>query len=392
MSGPSGPSLPGGGAPRELRVCEVVKTLDAGGVEVLLVERLRRAPRVNKDYTVVCLQASTGELIEGLRASGIAVVDLSRDPRPLVYAHLVRTVRRLAPDVLNVHSPTPAAALWLAARLTPRRPVLVSTVHYCRRPTTVRFRRVTAAASMLLDYLTRRLDDRTVAVSTQVACSPSVRGARRLLTRVHGVDVAEQRSWALRSGIVRRRFDVPEAAFLVVCVANFRPEKNHALLIRAAAVVLAARDDAVFLLAGDGPLREDVAREIERRGLHDRVRVLGRVRQARRLVAAADLLVLSSHYEGLPVVVMEALAAGVPVVSTDVGGIPELVSSGWNGILTEPESPDALAAGILQAMEPAVHRRLRSGAAASAESVEMAGTAEWFESLYEELTQTARRT
>ncbi|GAA4206631.1 glycosyltransferase [Streptosporangium oxazolinicum] len=375
---------------RDLRVCEVVRTLDAGGVEVLLVERLRRAPRVNKDYTVVCLHASTGELVEQLRTSGITVVDLSANALPLAYARLVGTVHRLAPDVLNAHSPTPAAVLWPFARMTRRRPVLVSTVHYCRRPATVRLGRLTAAVNTLLDYLVRRLDDRTVAVSSQVACSPSVRGARHLLTRVHGVDVIEQRSWAMRAGTVRRQFDVPEEAFLVVCVANFRPEKNHALLVRAAAEVLLARPDALFLLAGDGPLREGIVRETERLGLESRVRVLGPVRQARRLVAAADLLVLSSYYEGLPVVVMEALAAGVPVVSTEVGGIPELVSSGWNGILTEPESAEALAAGILKAMEPAMHRRLRSGAAASSEGVEMAGTAEWFEHLYEELAGARR--
>ncbi|MGJ6964058.1 glycosyltransferase [Streptosporangium sp. G11] len=375
---------------RDIRVCEVVKTLDVGGAEVLLVERLRRAPRLNKEYTVVCLQASTGELVERLRASGIEVVDLGPRPRPLAYAHLVGTIRRLAPDVLNAHSPTPAAVLWLSAGLAFRRPALVSTVHYCRRPTTARFRRLTETISMLVDRVTRGLDDRTVAVSSQVARSPSVRGARHLLTRAHGVDVTEQRSWAMRAGAVRHRFDVPEEAFLVVCVANFRPEKNHALLVRAADEVLRAREDALFLLAGDGPLREEVVREVRRRGLLERVRVLGRVKQASRLVAAADLLVLSSHYEGLPVVVMEALAAGVPVVSTEVGGVPELISSGWNGILTEPGSPDALAAGILKAMEPAMHRRLRSGAASSAEGVEMAGTAEWFEHLYEELAAERR--
>jgi glycosyltransferase involved in cell wall biosynthesis len=194
----------------------------------------------------------------------------------------------------------------------------------------------------------------------------------------------------MRSESVRSQLGVPEGAFLVVCVANFRPEKNHPLLIQAAVEVVRTRADALFLLAGDGPLQEHVTREIERCGLDGHVRVLGRVRQASRLVAAADLLVLSSHYEGLPVVVMEALAAGVPVVSTEVGGIPELISSGWNGILTEPESPDALAAGVLKAMEPAMHRQLRSGAAASSETVEMAGTAEWFEHLYEELAAARR--
>ncbi|WP_204017115.1 glycosyltransferase [Sphaerimonospora thailandensis] len=371
----AGPAMSG------VRVCEVVKTLDTGGAEVLLVERLLAARRriVNSavDYTVICLRASTGELIERLRAAGVTVIDLSSCPRALVYARLVATVRRMAPHVLNVHSPAPAIALRPFVRLTRRRPVLVSTVHGVRWPKT-----------MYLDRLTRGLDDRTVAVSPTVARSRAVIGSRRVLTRVHGVDVGEQRRWAARAADVRREFDVPETAFLCVTVANFRPEKNHRMLLQAAAEVIRTRPDAVFLLAGDGPLRDETAREVKRRRLGGQVRVLGPVPGARRLVAAADLLVLSSHHEGLPVVVMEALAAGVPVVSTRVGGLPDLITSGRNGILTDPGSPGALAGAVIQAMDPRTHRELRAGAAQSdPDSLDMATTAEWFEELYEDLVR-----
>lgn len=378
-----------------LHVCEVVKTLDMGGVEVLLVERLRQSRKRNNRYTVVCMRAATGELIDQLEDLGVHVVDLGSRARLLACARLVTTVRRLAPDVLNVHSPLPAFILRPFVRLGRRRPVMVSTVHYirddllrARRPDAL-LGRVTTRASTFLDCLTRRLDDQIVAVSSRVARS-STRGARPVLTRVHGVDVAEQRFWAERRDAVRREFAVPEGAFLVVCVANFRPEKNHSLLVQAAARVLLTRADAVFLLVGDGPLREQVARDIERHGVGGQVRILGRVPRAKRLVAAADLVVLSSLHEALPVVVMEALAAGVPVVSTEVGGISELVHSGRNGILTDPRSSGALAAGILEAMEPTTHRRLRGGANAGSATVDMAGTAEWFEDLYEELARTTR--
>jgi len=370
----------------DLRVCEVVKTLDTGGTEVLLVERLLAARRRWADgaarpagaspvsYTVICLRASDGELIERLRSAGVAVVNLSRCPRTLVYARLVATVRRLAPHVLNVHSPAPAIALRPFVRLTRRRPALVSTVHGTQWTKT-----------MHLDRLSRVLDDRTVAVSPAVARSRAVAGSRHVLTRVHGVDVREQRWWAERPALVRREFDLPEDAFLCATVANFRPEKNHRMLVQAAADVVRARPDAVFVLAGDGPLREDVVREVRRRRLDGNVRVLGPVPGARRLVAAADLLVLSSDYEGLPVVVMEALAAGVPVVCTRVGGLPDLITSGRNGILTEPGSYEALAGGVIQAMEPHTHRELRAGARASAGGVDIADTAEWFEDLYADL-------
>ncbi|XVQ82605.1 glycosyltransferase [Microbispora siamensis] len=360
-------------------MCEVVKTLDLGGVEVLLVERLLAARGGRVNYTVVCLRASTGELVGRLRSAGVTVVDLTACPRPLVYARLVATVRRLAPHVLNVHSPAPAIALRPFIRFTRRRPALVSTVHNERCPKTMR-----------LDRLTRGLDDCTVAVSPLVARSRNVAGARRLLTRMHGVDVREQRRWAAQASALRGEFDVPDHAFLCVCVANFRPQKNHRRLIRAAAEVVRHRPDAVFVLAGDGPLRSEVVRDVAARGLGESIRVVGRLPGAARLVAAADLLVLSSDHEGLPVVVMEALAAGVPVVSTRVGGVPDLVTSGRNGILTEPGSAADLARGMLRAMEPRTHSELRAGALACAESVDMAGTAEWFEELYEDLARGVR--
>ncbi|MGW3368910.1 glycosyltransferase [Streptosporangium canum] len=364
----------------DLRVCEVVKTLDIGGAEVLLVERILRAPRATVNYTVICLRASTGELIGRLRESGITVIDLTSCPRPLVYAKLVTTVCGLAPHVLNVHSPTPAIVLRPFVRLIRPRPRFVSTVHSERWPMT-----------MSLDRLTRGLDDQTVAVSPVVARSRAVHGARRVATRVHGVDVAEQRRWAAQAGLIRRELGIPEGTFLCACVANFRAQKNHRMLLQAASEVLRTRTDVMFALAGDGPLREEIAHEVRRRNLGDRVRLLGCLPQARRLVAAADLLVLSSHYEGLPVVVMEALAAGVPVVSTRVGGVPDLVTSEENGILTDPGSPGDLAGAVLRAMDPEVHRKLRAGALAGAEGVDMGDTAEWFEKLYEELAAGARR-
>ncbi|MFF0051728.1 glycosyltransferase [Streptomyces sp. NPDC005498] len=361
------------------RICEVIKTLDVGGAEVLLVERLRRSPRTDRDYTVVFLDASTDELVDALRDCGVSLVDLRSCPRRLRYLWLVRTVRRLAPDVVNVHSPLPAAVLRPALRLMRLRPALVSTVHYVRcHPLT-----------MLLTQATHHLDDLTVAVSPQVAASRSVRGARLVRTRIHGVDVAAQRGWAQRADQLREQFGIPADAFLLAFVANFRPVKNHTLLVEAAALVLERRPDALFVLAGDGPLREQVLTDIRRRGLQDRIRYLGRVPQAGRLVAAADALVLASHYEALPVVVMEALASGVPVVATEVGGIPDLVRDGDNGILVQPGSPQRLTEAILRIMRPEVRSVLAAGALADTTTVDMASTAAWFDNVYATLADGA---
>ncbi|TDC24908.1 glycosyltransferase [Streptomyces sp. 8K308] len=358
-----------------VRVCEVIKTLDVGGAEVLLTERLGLAPQDGLSYTVVCLRTRTRGLTDQLREAGVPVVDLSSPMGPARYLRLVWTVGRLRPHVVNVHSPLLASLLRPCVRLLRRRPRLMSTMH------SVRLRWPTAG----LNRLTIGLDDVTVAVSPLVARAPTTRGARHLVSRVHGINLAEQRHWAERKAAVRREFGVPDGAFLIVCVANFTWIKNHGLLVRAADRVVRRRPDALFLLAGDGELRAGVVRDIERCGLGERVRVLGQVPNARRLTACADLLVLSSHHEALPVVIMEALAAGVPTVCPAVGGVPDLVRHGRNGILTEPESAEDLAAGILEAMSPGTHRRLRAGARENAGLVDMASTAVWFEHLYKEL-------
>ncbi|MEU4229760.1 glycosyltransferase [Nonomuraea sp. NPDC026600] len=359
---------------RRLHVCEVIKDLGVGGAEMLLVERLLAAPPTGMRYTVLCQSAATDELVQRLRQADIEVINLAAWPRPLRLARLAVEVRRLRPHVLNLHSPVPASLLRLTARLSRPRPALVSTVH------NVRYRLPT----MLLDRATGWLDDRTVAVSPQVARAIVSRGARNLSTRIHGINVAEQRRRAGEAARTRQEWDVPESVFLIAHVGNFRPQKQHGVLIEAAAKVVDRDPRAVFLLAGTGPLHDETARRVAELQ-SDGVRLLGHVPDAARLIASADLLVLSSAHEGLPVVIMEALAAGVPVVSTAVGGVPDLIDNGRNGLLTRPGDPDALAEAILRAMRPDVHAQLRDGIRNGADPVDIGQTAEWFERLYDEV-------
>ncbi|MDP9841383.1 glycosyltransferase [Streptosporangium lutulentum] len=359
---------------RSLHICEVIKTLDVGGAEVLLVERLLAAPPTGKRYTVVCLRTATQELSGRLRSAGIHVIDLTSCPRWLRLARLAHVVRRLEPDVLNIHSPLPASFLRPMSQLRSPRPTLISTVH------NVRYRLPT----MVLDRATGWLDTRTVAVSPQVARARTGRRSRGLSVRVHGVHLAAQRRWAARSEQTRQEWNVSPNSFLIVHVANFHPQKNHELLIEAAARVGERDSRPVFLLAGSGPLSARVTRRVDELGLNN-VRLLGHVPDAARLIASSDLLVLSSSYEGLPVVIMEALAAGVPVVSTAVGGVPDLIEDHRNGLLVRPGDPVALAEAVLRATHPELHARLCEGARDSAELVDISRAADWFDKLYDEV-------
>jgi glycosyltransferase involved in cell wall biosynthesis len=130
-------------------------------------------------------------------------------------------------------------------------------------------------------------------------------------------------------------------------VANLRAEKGHDTLLSAARRVVRNQPEVEFLFVGDGPLRGALEDQVHASGLARNVRFLGERSDVAALLGAADLFVLPSRSEASPNSVVEAMAAGLPVVATRVGGVPELIESGVNGMLVPPDHPDALTAVLL---------------------------------------------
>ena len=146
-----------------------------------------------------------------------------------------------------------------------------------------------------------------------------------------------------------------------------------------------------FAAAGHGPLAVEVRAEHARLGLGDRFALLGHRDDAIRLLAGADLFVLASGHEGLPVAVMEALALGVPVVATRVGGLPEVVTDGVDGLLVPPGDPAALAAAIRRASRPDERARLAAGAAAAGDRFAAAPAVRRIEAVYDRVRAREHR-
>jgi glycosyltransferase involved in cell wall biosynthesis len=140
-------------------------------------------------------------------------------------------------------------------------------------------------------------------------------------------------------------FDTPPR-LIVLAAGRLSQEKGFDQLIEAAAEITKLRDDVGFILFGDGPLREALSDKIVAANLDQRFVLGGFRKDICRLLPHADMLVLSSHTEGLPVILLEGLAAGVPVVATAVGGVGELIEDGRHGLLVEPGHVDALAKSI----------------------------------------------
>jgi sugar transferase (PEP-CTERM/EpsH1 system associated) len=164
--------------------------------------------------------------------------------------------------------------------------------------------------------------------------------ARKICTIHNGVDVGRfTRSTRMEA---REFFGLPMDAPVICTVGRLDPVKDHVGLVRAFASVLPTHPEALLLIAGDGPCREDLMQLIGELGVAGQVRLLGERRDVPRVLAATDLFVLPSIAEGMSNTVLEAMAAGLPVVATKVGGNPELVADGLTGRLVPSRSPVAL--------------------------------------------------
>ncbi|GGD08652.1 glycosyltransferase [Aureimonas glaciei] len=318
------------GRPRRLRVCLATDSLEPSGVGehiLLLAEELAGT------VDVVIAAAPQSGLLDSAGRRGFAL----RDPSDVAdFAGWLGAI-----DILHVH----AGIGWEGhelARLgrTAGVRAVVRTEHLPYVITDPAQARAHAESVALVDRL--------ICVSSTAAASFGAVGldSLRIVTIPNGV-----RPRPIGDGQqIRRELALADDAPVLLTVARFTEQKGHAVLIAALPAVLLAYPEAMLLLAGAGPLRPAIEADIARRGLGDRVRLLGSRDDVGDLLAAADLFVLPSHFEGLPLVVLEAMAAAVPVVGTAIGGTIEAVEDGVAGWLVPPGEPAALSRAVIAAL------------------------------------------
>lgn len=343
-----------------MRVLLLTKGLGPGGAERLLVEQTRaRAP--DMEYVAAYLLPWKQHLVAELEGLGVRThclgVRTEADPRWL--RRLGRLLRDERIDVVHAHSPVSASMARVLVRTAFPSVGFVYTEHN-RWPSH-------HGATRALNRATFAWSDAVIAVSAEVAESMTPKASARTEVVIHGIDLEAVRVHRGARDTVRSELGVGPDDVLVVTVANLRANKRYPDLLAAARRVLDAGAPVRFVAAGQGPLEAEIRREHARLDLGDRFHLLGYRADAPRVIAGADLFVLASSHEGLPVAVMEALALGVPVVATAVGGLSEAVTDGVDGLLVPPGDPEALAAAIVRATDPGFRSTLAAGAAASGE-------------------------
>jgi glycosyltransferase involved in cell wall biosynthesis len=347
-------------ADRPIRVMRIIARLNVGGpaVHVTLLTEYLAPPEF--ESTLVCGHIGPHEgdmayLAESRSVQPIYVTELGRELsllRDLVtLVKLWRLMRQIRPDVVHTHTAKAGFVGRIAAWLA-RVPVRVHTFHghvlhgYFSPAKTHLF--------LWLERLTARLSDRLITISPalkdELAHAYRIAPEGKFVVVPLGLELAQYAHTPRHEGDFRAAFNIPPGAPLVGIVGRFVPIKNHTLFLQMADRVRKTVPNAHFVIVGDGERRAEIETQVDSMGLRETTTFTGWVQDLKPAYSDMDVLVISSDNEGTPVSIIEALAAGVQVVSTAVGGVPDLLRGGEYGRLVPPGDPDALAAAVVAAL------------------------------------------
>jgi glycosyltransferase involved in cell wall biosynthesis len=369
------------------RVLHIVPNLVPYGIQRVVESLATLADRDRFDVSVVSLYADVpGTLAASIQAQGVPVFHLDKrhglDLR--MFSRVSKLIRELRPHIVHTHNYVLRYALPPAMRH--RVPAIVHTIH------NVADREVDRAGMWLQKRAFRRRVT-PVAIAGEAAASfERVYGLARPRLIMNGIDVERYAAAAMTRDAWRKAEGFRPDDLLFACIARYFPQKNHKALIEAFAAGPARMPNAYLLLAGDGPLEAELEAEARSAGLAGRVRLLGRRDDIPELLAACDVFTLASLWEGNPLSVMEAMAAGRPVVVTAVGGMPELAESGKHGFVVPAGDVPALKSAMMRLAGEGITRRWMGLAAAAhaRRNFDHRLMVRAYESLYGELVPNTR--
>ena len=379
-----------------LRVLHPITRLTLGGSSENTIASCVALDRAGYDCMLATSfrESDASSLADAWRR-GCRVVDipaLGREVAPLAdltaLAELVRLIRRERPAIVHTHT-SKAGFIGRLAAVIARAPAVIHQPHghifygyYSPRRT---------AVFTALERQAARWTDRIITLTDRGAQEHLARGigrAEQYVAVPSGVPTAELRAAAPPRGEARARLGLDPDAFIVVGLGRLVPIKGFDLLARALPAVVAQIPSARVLLVGDGAERAHLGVIAASMGVAERLQMTGETTDVASYLAAADVVAVPSRNEGMGRVIVEAMALGLPVVATAVGGIPDVVTDGECGRLVEPEDVDALAAALIElGRDPALRRKLGEAAVRRAEAFSTAVASEKLVAVYATLVR-----
>ncbi|HEY8972604.1 MAG TPA: glycosyltransferase [Burkholderiaceae bacterium] len=318
-----------------IHVLEVIGNAIVGGMETYVERLVEHLPPDRFAITALCPFESS--FTERLRARDIEVLvtPMPDDPPWSSIQMTCAMIKAGAIDVLHAHLPNAHALAGIAGRLTGK-PVL-ATLHGHRIG--VLDLEIHRNAGTHLSVVCRQSYFHALGLGVsagQLSCNPN------------GVDTEAFQPRPRPADSLRAALGIPAAARIVGFLGRLSPEKGPEVFLRAALLAHARLPDTHFVLVGDGPLAPALRESIARMKLEGRVHLAGLRRDVAAVLNDMDVLVSSSHSEAMPLAVMEAMASGLPVVATRVGGVPDMIAQGESGWLVAPNDFDEMATRLVQ--------------------------------------------
>lgn len=354
---------------QRITVLRVIDRLNVGGPAIHAVLTTRgldsvRFRTVLVHGSVEPNEADMSYLLDGAEIERVVIPSLGRELRPLrdlrTAWELFRVMRRVRPDIVHTHK-AKAGAIGRAVALAAGVPVRIHTFHghvFHGYFSPAKTRAFLAIERSLARFTTRlvTLSDRLL---DELAWRWRIAPPERFAVVPLGFDLDPFITSAKHRGELRRELGIAPEIKLVGIVGRMVPVKDHRTFIEAAALLAARRSDVHFVFVGGGELEAEVRAQLAERNLLDRSHLLGWRRHLERIYPDLDVVALSSLNEGTPVSLIEAMSAGVSVVSTAVGGVRDLLRDGERGEVVPPSDPQALAAAIERSLSSSAAERAR---------------------------------
>lgn len=331
-----------------LRVCHVASGDLWAGAEVqvaTLLSEFKKDPSLD----VCAVLLNKGVLYERLTALGIStqVLDECELNSVEIARQLYFLTKNWRPHVVHTHRYKENCLGGLAASCA-KVPVIVHTVHGIHEALAGWENIKWEVYSMVARQVTRRVASGLIGVSIEIASILRKQFPNMEVACIHNGIQRDAVTEMVETGITRERIGVREPAIVVGTVGRLTPVKGIEYLLKAVALLGHERvvPPVQVVIIGGGPLRTSLQELVQSLGIEERVRFLGERHDVQRLLSLLDVFIMPSLHEGIPMALLEAMAAGCPVIATAVGGVPEVVRDGRDGMLVPPRDPVALARAI----------------------------------------------